>query len=83
MIEESPPDVVVADSVYTFRPFRRRHIPLLALNNADVVHECYRRFSGVPSSIRAQFWCVEEPDYLFHRMIPDLVVSPTLDPAIA
>jgi UDP:flavonoid glycosyltransferase YjiC (YdhE family) len=83
VIEDWRPDAAVADSVYTFRPFRRRHIPLIALNNADVVHQSYRAFSGVPPSIRAQFWCVEEPDYLFHRMIPDLVVSPTLDPAIA
>jgi len=83
VIEAWRPDAVVADSVYTFRPFRRKGIPLIALNNADVVHQAYHRFIGVPASIRAQFWCVEEPDYLFHRAIPDLVVSPTLDPSIA
>jgi UDP:flavonoid glycosyltransferase YjiC (YdhE family) len=83
VVESWPPDVVVTDSVYTFRPFKRRRIPIIALNNADVIHQAYRSFAGAPSSIRAQFWCVEEPDYLFHRAIPDLVVSPTLDPAIA
>jgi len=76
------PDVAVTDSVYTFRPFKRGGIPLVALNNADVVHQSYRRFKDRPGSIRAQFWCVEEPDYVFHRVVPDLVISPTLDPTL-
>jgi GtrA-like protein len=42
----------------------------------------YRRFKDRPRSIRAQFWCVEEPDYIFHRVVPDLVISPTLDPLL-
>jgi UDP:flavonoid glycosyltransferase YjiC (YdhE family) len=74
------PEVVVSDSVYTFRPFRRAGIPFVALNNADVVHQSYRQFRDRPRSVRPQFWCVEEPDYLFHRLIPDLVISPSLDP---
>jgi len=77
------PDVAVADSVYTFRPFKRSGVPLVALNNADVVHNSYRRFRDRPRSVRAQFWCVEESDYLFHRMVPDLVISPSLDPSLA
>jgi UDP:flavonoid glycosyltransferase YjiC (YdhE family) len=81
VIETWQPDVAVADSIYTFRPFVRRRIPFVALNNADVVHQLYRRFAP-PSSVRAQFWCVEESDYLFHRWIPDLVISPTLDPTV-
>jgi Glycosyl transferase family 1 len=76
------PDVAVTDSVYTFRPFKRAGIPLVALNNADVVHQAYRRFHDRPPSIRAQFWCIEEPDYVFHRVVPDLVISPTLDPTL-
>jgi UDP:flavonoid glycosyltransferase YjiC (YdhE family) len=77
------PDVAVADSVYTFRPFRQRSIPFVALSNADVVHVSYRRADDRPRSIRAQFWCVEELDYLFHRTVPDLVISPCLDPTLA
>ena len=83
VIEYWPPDAAVADSVYTFRPFKRRRIPLIALNNADVVHQSYRQFVGAPPSIRAHFWCVEQPDYLFHRVVPDLVISPTFDPTLA
>src|SRR5215475_4311444 len=56
------PDIAVVDSVYTFRPLKRSGIPLVALNNADVIHMAYRRFSNRPRSIRAQFWCVEEAD---------------------
>jgi UDP-N-acetylglucosamine:LPS N-acetylglucosamine transferase len=83
VLSEWRPDIVVADSVYTFRPFKRAGIPFVALNNADVVHQSYRRFADRPRSVRAQFWCVEEPDYLFHRAIPDLVISPSLDPSLA
>jgi hypothetical protein len=77
------PDVAVSDSVYTYRPFKRSGIPFVALNNADVVHKAYRQFADHPRSVRAQFWCVEESDYLFHRLVPDLVISPTLDPSLA
>jgi Glycosyl transferase family 1 len=80
ILSEWPADVIVSDSVYTFRPFKRAGIPFVALNNADVVHQSYRQFRDRPHSVRPQFWCVEEPDYLFHRVIPDLVISPSLDP---
>ena len=46
------PDVVVTDSVYTFRPFKRAGIPFVALNNADIVHESYRRFRHRPRSVQ-------------------------------
>src|SRR5262249_35652630 len=80
IVSEWRPDIVVSDSVYTFRTFKRAGIPFVALNNADVVHQSYRRFADRPRSVRPQFWCVEEPDYLFHRAVPDLVISPSLDP---
>jgi UDP:flavonoid glycosyltransferase YjiC (YdhE family) len=80
ILSEWRADVVVSDSVYSFRPFKRAGIPFIALNNADVVHQSYRQFRERPRSVRPQFWCVEEPDYLFHRVIPDLVISPSLDP---
>ena len=82
ILADRRPDVVVLDSMYTVRPVRRLGIPLAALNNADVVWHSYRRFGDAPASVRPQFYAVETPDFLFHRLVPDLVVSPTLDPAV-
>lgn len=79
VLDQFKPDVTLIDSVYTTRPMQRRKIPIVALNNADVVHTSYRRFSGKPRSIALQFYCIEEMDYLFHRNRVDMVLSPTLD----
>lgn len=79
VLDTFKPDVAVLDSVYTTAPMRKRGIPVAALNNADVVHLSYRRFDDRPSSIRMQFYAIEEMDYLFHRRWVDLVVSPSLD----
>lgn len=82
LLDERRPDVVVVDSDYTVWPMRSRKIPVVALNNSDVVHHAYRLFPDRPSAIRPQFYFVEEMDYLFHRVFPKRVVSPTLDPTI-
>lgn len=82
VLDEFKPDVVVTDSVYTVRPMKKRGIPIVAFNNADVVHYSYRHFTDRPASIRAQFWVVEEMDYLFHRLFPRRVLSPCLDASI-
>jgi hypothetical protein len=72
-------DIALLDSVYTTQPFKRRGIPIVALNNADVVHQSYRRFTNKPSSIRMQFYAIEEMDYLFQRLRTDLMLSTNLD----
>jgi len=82
VLDEFRPDVALLDSVYTTGPFKSRGIPIVALNNADVVHAAYRRFKNRPRSIRMQFYAIEEMDYLFHRLRVDLVLSPTLDETI-
>jgi UDP:flavonoid glycosyltransferase YjiC (YdhE family) len=76
-------DAVVVDSIYNWRPIKRRGIPFAALNNADMVHFGYRRFKDRPKSTRAQFYVVEESDYFFHKSVPDLVLSPTFDLSLA
>jgi uncharacterized protein (TIGR00661 family) len=81
-IESFKPDVAVIDSVYTTKPFKSRGIPVAALNNADVVHTSYHRFRDKPSSIRMQFYAIEEMDYLFHRNRVDVVLSPSLDQSL-
>jgi len=78
ILDDVRPDVVVTDSDYNFLPVRSRKIPLVALNNADVMRHSYFGFKDRPASIRAQFFCVEMLDYWFHRVVPDLVLSPTL-----
>jgi UDP:flavonoid glycosyltransferase YjiC (YdhE family) len=81
ILEEWSPHVVVTDSDYTSRPMKRRNIPIAALNNADMVVQQYRKFKDRPSSIRAQYLAVERMDYLYQRQVPDIVLSPSLDPS--
>lgn len=73
------PGAVVTDSIYVPRLGRLRLVPFLAVNNADVVHTLYRRYADRPKSIRLQFHAVEELDYFYHRMVPDVSLSPRLD----
>jgi uncharacterized protein (TIGR00661 family) len=81
VLDTFKPDVTLTDSVYTTAPMRKRGIPIVALNNADVVHKSYRMFKGTdrPKSIAAQFYAIEEMDYLYHRARVTMVLSPTLD----
>jgi hypothetical protein len=73
------PDAVVTDSTYLRRRGRTCQVPLFAVNNADVVHTLYHRYADRPKSIRLQFHAVEELDFLYHRMVPDVSLSPRLD----
>jgi UDP:flavonoid glycosyltransferase YjiC (YdhE family) len=74
------PAAVVTDSIYSLQPVRRAGLPLAAINNADMV---VRRMlgGGWPAAVLPQFLAVELSDYLLHRLLPDLVISPRLDPA--
>ncbi len=76
-LQRQPVDVVITDSEYSAAPARRRGIPVLGLNNSDVVVTEYLRRRDKPSTIRGQFWCFEFMDYLFHRQRCDVVVSPS------
>lgn len=82
VIADFKPDVAVIDSVYTVCSLKSAKVPIAAVNNADVVHVAWQRFTERPSSVRAQFYTIEENDYRFHRMVPDLVVSPNIDPTL-
>jgi UDP:flavonoid glycosyltransferase YjiC (YdhE family) len=82
LVETFRPDVAVIDSSYSVCGLKRAGVPIVAINNADVVHVAYHQFRDRPASIRAQFLAVEENDYRFHRWVPDLVASPCLDPAL-
>lgn len=83
VVDTWKPDVCVIDSTYTIASVRLRGVPIVALNNADVVHVSYHRFADDrPTSIRAQFHAIEENDYRFHKWMADAVISPTLDPRL-
>jgi uncharacterized protein (TIGR00661 family) len=82
LIDEMKPKCVVTDSFYSVGPIRKRGIPLIALNNSDVVVESYLNRFAPPASVRAQFWVVEFGDYLFHRTFANIVISPNLDPSL-
>jgi uncharacterized protein (TIGR00661 family) len=82
VLDTFKPDVTLTDSVYTTAPMKKRGIPIVALNNADVVHKSYRMFDGRPRSTALQFYCIEEMDYLYHRARVDMVLSPILDERI-
>ena len=73
-------DVAVTDSEYITAPLRRRKIPIIGLNNADVVVSEYLKCSNPPGDIRSHFWLVEYTDYLFHRFFCDWVISPSAVP---
>ena len=79
LMDSLKPDAVVTDSTYLPRRGRTRQVPFLAVNNADVVHTLYRRYADRPKSIRLQFHAVEELDFLYHRLVPDVSLSPRLD----
>ena len=65
-LEEYKPDAVVIDSEYIFLPMRQRKIPIIALNNSDMVVSSFFKIKGKPFSIFMQFLFVECFDFLFH-----------------
>jgi uncharacterized protein (TIGR00661 family) len=73
-------DVAVVDSEYITSPLRRRKIPIIGLNNADVVVSEYLKLKNPPLEIRSHFWLVEFTDYLFHRFFCNWVISPSAVP---
>jgi UDP:flavonoid glycosyltransferase YjiC (YdhE family) len=77
------PDVVVSDSEYSIGLATKIGLPVVALNNSDVVFYSFRQFSDRPLSILPQFLAIECLDFLFHRIVPDKVISPTLDAGIS
>lgn len=80
LLRDLRPAVVVTDSVYSVLAVRRSGVPIVAVNNSDVVHATYHRHADRPRSVRAQFHVIEESDRRFHAAVAHTVVSPSLDP---
>lgn len=80
IVRATRPDAVIIDSEYIFFRARILGVPVLALNNADVVCRVFKMAeTDVPVSVKAQFYLVEKLDRLYHRLVPVFSLSPCLD----
>jgi len=78
VINEILPSVIVTDSVYLSNKISNKKIPIVAINNSDIVIQKFKSYSKKPKSIYLQLYCVEQLDYFYHKIIPDNVISPDL-----
>ena len=76
LLDKLNPDVAVIDSEYAISPLRRRRIPIIAINNSEVVVTEFLKRRRQARGVRSHFWMIEFLDYLFHRHYCDLVLSP-------
>jgi len=76
LLDKVNPDVAVVDSEYAISPLRHRRIPIIAINNSEVVVTEFFKHRHQAKAVRNHFWLVEFSDYLFHRHYCDLVLSP-------
>lgn len=77
IINKFKPDVIVTDSVYLFPEIKKKFsIPIVAINNADLTLDYFKKFKNKPLSIYPQFYAIEQLDYIYHKHVPDLVISP-------
>ena len=77
-IKKINPDIVVIDSEYTIFPLLKRNFPVISINNSDFIVSEYLKRKNKPSSILWHFWIIEFSDYIFNRLFPDAVISPSL-----
>ena len=78
VINEYKPDVIVTDSVYNFPIIKKLSIPLIGVNNADLTIDYFKKTNQKPLSIYPQHYFVESLDNLYHKIFPDLVISPCI-----
>lgn len=80
VLKKNAYEAIVFDSDYSVASllWRRRRPLLVGVNNAGVIVEECQNLEKLPRSIRMQFW-VEKLDFLFHTLVPDLVICPTLE----
>lgn len=79
LVRELRPLALVYDSQYNLLPLWLTRTPLIALNNADRIVERFFRLRRKPFSIFPQFFLVEMMDWLFHRFVPGLTLSPWVE----
>src|SRR5206468_8138305 len=67
LLDKVNPDVAVIDSEYVISSLRHRRIPIIAINNSEVVVTEFLKRRRQAKGVRSHFWLVEFFDYLFHR----------------
>jgi len=77
LLRELKPDVAILDSEYAVSPLRRRRVPIIGINNSEVIVTEFLNHPSNPRPIKNHFWLVEFSDYLFHRTFCNLIVSPS------
>jgi len=78
LVQKKNYKAIVIDSDYTLLWLKRGiKIPIIALNNADIVVEECNKLSTLPKEIKMQYW-LERCDNWFHQKVPDLVISPAI-----
>lgn len=77
LLKKSDYAAVIFDSDYSVASLicKRGRPLLIAINNASIVIEECRKLPALPRNILMQYW-VEKLDYLFHLLIPDIVICP-------
>jgi uncharacterized protein (TIGR00661 family) len=72
---------IVIDSDYTVAGIRHLlKIPIVAINNSDIVVDTINSIKAIPKSIWSQLM-IEKLDLLFHKFVATKVLSPTLGSA--
>ena len=78
IINDYKPSTIVTDSVYLSTKVKKLGIPVISINNADIVLEKFSQYKNKPKSIFPQLYCVEKFDYFYHKLIPNKIISPDL-----
>ena len=79
LLSKVKPSIAVTDSEYAVLPLKKHKIPIIGINNSDIIVTEYFQRSNLPKSIRFQFWFVEFLDYIYHRLVCDHVISPSIN----
>jgi uncharacterized protein (TIGR00661 family) len=80
LLDKIKPHIAITDSEYAVFPLKKNKIPIVGINNSEVIVTEYFKRNNLPKSIRFQFWFVEFLDYIFHLLVCDHVMSPSINP---
>ena len=70
------PEVIVTDSIYSYKPLIKSKKKIIAINNANQIVSAFFEIGKKPLSIYAQFIFIELMDFLYHKFFPYIVLSP-------